>query len=103
MARAEINPGICGFTTTVEAHLNGGTVELTIESECKDIQRLAEALREVDPWREVTYRGQGPQVLALAASTCHHPACPVPAAIIKVIEVAAGLAAPADVSIHLSR
>jgi hypothetical protein len=34
---------------------------------------------------------------------CTHSACPVPVGIIKAVEVEAGLALPADVSIKISR
>jgi len=104
MAQAEIFAGICGFTTHVAAHKDGaGQVALSIESECKAIQRLAATLTEVDPFREFTFRGQGPLTLQLASKYCSHAACPVPAGIIKAIEVEAGLALPADVSIRVSK
>lgn len=104
MARAEIHPGNCGFTTIVEAEANGNrSVKLHIESRCKAIQRLAENLSEVDPLREISFRGEGPQVLALGQQYCSHAACPVPVGIIKVIELAAGLAVPGEVSIRLTQ
>jgi len=104
LAKAEICAGVCGFNTTVEAHQDGsGQIELTIESDCRGIQRLAVELREVDPYREFTYRGQGPLTLQLGAKYCSHAACPVPVGIIKAIEVEAGLALPAEVSIKLSK
>ena len=104
MAKAEICSGVCGFTTVVEAQKNGSEqVELKIESECKGIQRLAEELTEVDPYREFTYRGQGPLTFEKAAEYCSHAACPVPVGIIKTVEIEAGLALPADVSIKLSK
>jgi hypothetical protein len=37
MAKAEIHPGNCGFTTTVEATMDGDTCKLSITSECKAI------------------------------------------------------------------
>ncbi len=103
MATAIIQAGICGFTTTVEARANGSACELTITSECSAIRRLAEELTQVDPLREISYRGEGPQVLRAAAATCRHPACPVPVGILKAIEVEAGLALPADVTITLAK
>ena len=104
MAKAEILAGICGFTTTVDAQQNGdGQITLDIQSECKSIRRLAEALREVDAFREFTFRGEGPLTLQLASKYCSHAACPVASGIIKAIEVEAGLALPADVSIKLSK
>jgi hypothetical protein len=106
MAKAVIHSGRCGFNTIVEAALvdteDGERVRLNIQSECKSCQRLAGVLSEVDPYREITYRGEGPLTLQLAAKNLPHTACPVPAGIIKSIEVAAGLALPADASITLS-
>jgi hypothetical protein len=104
MAQVEIFAGICGFTTRVTARQNGaGQVALSCESECKAIQRLVATLTEVDPYREFTFRGQGPLTLQMASKYCSHAACPVPAGIIKAVEVEAGLALPADVTIKVSK
>jgi len=78
-------------------------VLLTVESECKAIKRLGTELTRVDPFREFTYRGEGPRTFQLAAEYCSHAACPVPVGIIKAIEVEAGLALPADVTIKVSK
>ncbi|MEW5958330.1 MAG: hypothetical protein AB1801_11430 [Chloroflexota bacterium] len=103
MARAEIFSGICGFNTTVETKMNGGKCSVSIDSECSAIRRMAEHLAEVDPFREFTYRGAGPETFAAAGKYCSHAACPVPVGIIKAVEIEAGLALPADVSIKLSK
>jgi hypothetical protein len=106
MAKAEINSGICGFTTRVEARVDEDDprrVYLHIESGCKSVQRLAAALTEVDPFQEISFRGEGPKTLQLAPKCLSHPACPVPAGIIKAIEVAAGLALPAEATIKTSK
>jgi hypothetical protein len=103
VAEAEIESGICGFTTRVSARRNGGTVTLQIESECDAIQRLAAELTEVEPFQEITFRGEGPRTLRAAVKHCYHPACPVPVGIIKVVEVEAGLALPADARIKISK
>ena len=99
MARAEVVSGICGFTATVEARMEGRNCTLSIESECEAIQRLAAELTEVDPFREISFRGEGPRTLKLGAQHCYHTACPVPVGIIKAVEVEAGLALPADATI----
>ncbi len=103
MARAEIRSGICGFTTTVETRQEGSKVRVFIESDCAAIQRLGQELTEVEPFQEITFRGQGPQTLKMGAKHCTHAACPVPVGIIKAIEVEAGLALPADAIIKLSK
>jgi hypothetical protein len=99
MASALIESGICGFCTTVRTTTEGRRVRIAFETTCEYVTKLAESLTEVDPYREISYRGEGPQTLRLAAEHLVHPACPVPAGIIKAIEVEAGLALPKNASI----
>jgi len=103
MATAHIQSGVCGFQTTVHARLDGSDVALEIHSDCQAIQKLAAALVRVDPFQEISFRGAGPQTLNVAHRYCRHPACPVPAGILKAVEVAAGLALPADVTIRITK
>ncbi len=99
MASAEIESGICGFCTTVRTKAEGRVVRVEFETSCQYVEQLAADLTEVDPFREISYRGEGPLTLRLAAEHLVHPACPVPSGIIKAIEVAASLALPKDASI----
>lgn len=105
MAKAEIDAGICGFKTTVVARANGdGTVQLQITSDCKAVCKLAEQIQTVEPFKEAFWRRKMPTgIYELAPQCLSHPACPVPSGIIKAIEVEAGLALPADVSIKVSK
>ncbi len=103
MARSEIYAGICGFKTEVETRMEGTQCTIQIKSDCEAMQRLAEELREIDPFREISFRGDGPRTLKLGTQYCTHTACPVPVGIIKAIEIEAGLALPADVTIRLSK
>lgn len=99
MATAEIDSGICGFGATVRTAADGRDVRVDIESSCPHVRALAEELTTVEPFTEITFRGEGPLTLRLAAKHLAHPACPIPAGIIKAIEVEAGLALPKDASI----
>lgn len=103
MAKAEINAGICGFTTTVETTLEGKVCKVAIQSNCAAIQRLAQELTEVNPFQEISFRRQMPKTMEMGTKYCTHAACPVPVGIIKAIEVESKLALPADVSIKVSR
>ncbi len=103
MAKAEIQAGICGFKTTVETKMDGDMCAVIISSECQAIQRLAANMGQLDPYREFTFRGDGPETFDLAAKYCSHAACPVPVGIVKAIEIEAGLALPQDVTITLSK
>jgi hypothetical protein len=103
MAKAEIAAGICGFVTRVEAHMEGKQCALQIESTCPSIQKMAGELQQVNPFNEISYRKGIPATLDAATHFCPHPACPVPVGILKAVEVASGLALPADVSIKVSK
>ena len=103
MSKAEIHSGVCGFRTVVEAKMDGDKVNLIITSDCQAIQRLGKELTQVNPYQEISTRRAVPQTLQMGMKFCTHAACPVPVGIIKAVEVEAGLALPADVSIKISR
>jgi hypothetical protein len=103
VTEAKIDPGVCGFTTTVEAQMRGNECSLTIVSDCAAIHELAEHLQRVDPLQEISFRRSVPRVLQASMEHCPHAACPVPVGIIKAVEVEAKLALPADVRITLSK
>lgn len=105
MAKANIHAGVCGFTTTVHATATDDPrrVDLTIESECPAIRKLGAALPHVDPFQEISFRRGMPKTHEAAVEHCSHAACPVPSGIVKAIEVAAGLALPVDVSMHITK
>lgn len=103
MTTARIDAGICGFVTTVRTSSDGRSMKVEIESDCEHIRKLGAVLTEVDPFREITFRGEGPLTLALAREHCAHAACPVPTGVLKAIEVEAGLALPRDVTISVTR
>ena len=103
MAKAEIQAGICGYKTTVETTMDGDMCNVTITSDCAAIQRMAANMGPLDPYREFTFRGDGPETFDLASKYCSHAACPVPVGIVKAIEIEAGLALPQDVTITLSK
>jgi hypothetical protein len=104
MAKAEIIPGNCGFTTMVETKMDGDVCKIAVKSECKAIQKLALELAEVDPYKEISFRRNNiPLTLQMGSKYCTHAACPVPVGIIKAIEVEAGMTLPTDVVILLSK
>jgi len=103
MSKTEINAGICGHVTTVEASVEGKVCKLIITSDCQAIQNLAQELTEVTPLQEISCRRGLPQTLQMGQKHCFHAACPVPVGIIKAIEVAAKLALPKDATIKVSK
>jgi hypothetical protein len=101
----KVMSGICGMITEIRATSDdqAGTVKLDFNTRCESIQKLAEALPVVNPFEEISFRGDGPKTLRMAAKHCQHAACPVPSGIIKAIEVASGLALPKDASIEVKK
>jgi hypothetical protein len=92
MAKAEDHAGVCGFTTVIETTLEGEVCKIAIQSDCAAIQRLGQALTEVNPYQEISWRRKTPLTMEMAAKYCTHAACPVPVGIIKAIEVESHLA-----------
>ncbi len=103
MAQAEVMAGNCGHTTQVQTTMEGRVVKIHIHSECPAIQRMAAELTEVDPFKEISFRRAMPRTHEMGLKYCTHAACPVPVAIIKAIEIEAGLALPMDVTIKLTK
>ncbi len=103
MATAEVFAGNCGYSTKVEAQLEGKVCHLSITSDCSVIRKLAEDLTEVNPYQEISSKRATPKTLEAGLKYCTHAACPVPVGIIKAVEVEAKLALPQDVTIKLSK
>ena len=99
-----VTPGICGFTCKVQARMGEGkSVSILItQSECKQIQRLAESLTEMG-LRELFMPVTRNPVFVLAQKACCHPSCPVPLAVLKAVEVAMEMALPRDVEIRFEK
>lgn len=104
MIKTEVDAGACGFTTTIEADSpDMQTVRLDIESGCTDIQKVAEALKEINGMKETFGKIGSTKVYEIAAQYCKHAACPVPMAIVKTAEAASGLALPKSVSVSIEK
>ena len=109
--RGEVNAGVCGLASVIEASSPDGMhVTISIESDCPRVRALAAewAAREggatLDAFQELL---RAPLVERLPRgwrqSKDLHPTCLVPVAVLKVAEAAAGLALPCDCSITLTR
>ncbi|MGC8626451.1 MAG: DUF6951 family protein [Acidimicrobiales bacterium] len=98
-----VKAGACGFTTRAEARCDDGThVALAITTDCPNYRALPDELQEVDAFREIF----GPKCEGDVWQACKtyspHASCPVPIALLKLVEVAAGLALPQTASIEIS-
>ncbi len=84
----------CGIRSVIEGTLlNNGKIKLKITSDCEDVQELAEELAEVD-LSQIMQPMEGCIVYQIASICLRHPACLVPAAIVRTVEVETGIALP---------
>lgn len=103
MTRVEINPGVCGFVTTVTAvSEDEQEVTVTVTSGCASIQKMMEDLgTEFDAFEICLVRpGKGAFFEYAAEHFPVHAACPILSGIIKCMEVECRLALPASASIE---
>jgi len=104
MAVVVVNPGVCGLSTTIRAESEDmQNAVVAIETDCQHIKALGSELKEVDGFAECFGKLGSGEGYKAAAKHCKHAACPVPAAIIKGIEVACGLALPKDVEFKITK
>lgn len=104
--RATIHAGICGFISEVTAIGDDDqAVKFIITSPCENIQGLATALPdEVDAYAEIGagYDGELWTAMRGVLRGCCS-GCVVPPAIFKAMQVAGGVALPADSSLHMEK
>lgn len=103
MTKVIVNPGICLLVSTIEVQkTDKRKLKVLVTSECKMATKLGESLAEVGQW-DVIKRHVDSKVYQAASECRLHPACPIPVAIIKAVEVETGLALPRDVVIHFAK
>lgn len=105
--REQIDPGICGFTTTVTAATEDGRhVTFAFETGCEIIAEFERQVREISPVDAIqTLSPDENPVLALARellrTTGCCEACVVPVGAVKAMYVVTDLALARDVSLKL--
>ncbi len=105
--KVTVNAGICGFTTSLEAKCQDGqNVEFAAESPCGKIEALARAIGEagpVDAYQEISPEGES-VIISKTRETLKGccAGCVVPVAFFKSMQVAAGLALPANISVSMT-
>ena len=89
---AEVNPGVCGLTSRIKASSpDGMNVVLEIESACLRVQAYAAQEMVLDAYQELLSKSLAQTLpVRLAAEHDLHTTCPLPMAVLKAAEVAAG-------------
>lgn len=102
MTKAEIHPGRCEYVVTIRTHmLDNGCCEVQLNSDCYQMQLLAARIPLVNPEDELN---QGSSlILSQACRCCHHTSCPVPAALVRAVEIESGMDLAGDIDVHFER
>ncbi len=102
MTKVVIEPGVCGFKTTVTAETNEDEeVVLKVSSGCASVKAMMEELGDTFDPIEVCLTKPGDNVFYEYAKEHFpvHAACPILSGILKCMEAEGQLALKADVSI----
>jgi len=95
MAVCWVKAGICGKETTIEAAKTSQTkVRLSFITTCEHVQALSEELTELDIGSEMTKPMNETLTYTVATKHLCRTSCIVPAAILKAMEVTAGIFLP---------
>jgi hypothetical protein len=100
MTRVSIDPGICGFPSTVEIEKIGKRqFRVILTTECEKLGQLASQIDTPD-LVDIFKQPKDSRLYEAVADCKLHPACPTPVGIIKALEVEAGTALARDVVIR---
>jgi hypothetical protein len=101
MAVCWVKAGICGQETTIEAMKVSQTkVRVSFVTTCEHVQALSGELVELDVGSEMTKPMNETLTYTLATKHMCRNSCIVPAAILKTMEVAAGIFLPESCAIE---
>ena len=105
MTESEVFSGICGHKTVVKVEdQKKYKATCVIESSCPNYQKVAKILdgKTLDMMQELFKKGES-QILNACQGIVPHVSCPVPAAVLKTLEVGVGLALPGDAVITFTQ
>jgi len=103
LTRINIDPGICGYPTVVEIKTVGKRqYSVIIKTECEKLTLLSDQIETLN-LADVFKQAKDSRLYSAVADCLLHPACPMPVAIIKALEVEAGIALARDVVIRFDK
>lgn len=103
MTTVIVNSGACGFSTKITVEKNkDGKMTVVLETDCEMVRKMQEDIAALDRFTPLSGFQNNPVYIS-AGRHLKHVACPVPSAILKALEVEAGLNVAKDVTITFSR
>ncbi len=103
MAKVTAKAGICNFVAVIDALKNEETemIDVKFKTTCPNFKHLEDKVHEFDGISVCFEKIGTGEIYDLFREKCPHNTCTFPAAMLKAIEVAEGLALPKDVSIQI--
>lgn len=103
MTKVKVNSGACGFNSVITiSSKRKKEFSLKIDSECEMVEKLGKEIKELTMMD--AFKGIKINPVYKGATIClKHISCPVPVAILKALEVEAGLAVARNVKIELEK
>ncbi len=107
--KAEIDPGVCNFSTVVTAETEDSqNVTFEFVTECATIKEFAKQIAAISPIDAIGTLGPDENPILETARTLLQTkgccdACVVPAGAVKTMQIAANLALPKDVSLKVTK
>lgn len=99
MIKVNIESGVCGFNTIVQAEPGTNyTAKLSVKSNCPHVTKIAHNFGEFNAMDELFKKGQS-KILTLCQENLPHITCLVPIGLLKALEVSTGLALPKEANI----
>jgi len=99
MTKLVVVAGACGFSAVIRAQKRPDrTIGIAVETGCEMVQKMAREIASLGRRDALTGIPNNPVYLA-AGRHLKHAACPVPSAVLKALEVEAGLNVKKDATI----
>lgn len=103
MKKIKVCPGVCGLESVICANSEDGVeAELSVETGCPFVKKMIESIEQPVSAYEACFGKPGTGVIYEAADCLAHMACPIPSAVVKVLEAECGLALPRNVSFEFA-
>lgn len=103
MTKVTVDAGACGFSVMITAQKHeDGKITLALDTDCEMVLKMLEDIATLDRFAPLRGHQNNPVYLS-AAKRLKHAACAVPSAILKAVEVEAGLNVAKDVVIRFNK
>ena len=99
----DLDCGACRFHAHITVVMEDGELVYTIESECPHVKRLAQKFKREPMMAAMKMPFSENEIYLACGKELKHSACPVPMALIKGSEVAAGLGLKREVKLEFKK